>query len=219
MTSLQTTQTAATSATAGPAGTACCGHHDAFAILHDCHEHILERLARLETLGRELCGSLGGAPGRAAGNASGNASGSAPGQAPGGPSGLTEHQLAVLADVLTFLDTAVPMHSADEEQTLFPRLRESVGPAAGHTPMDCMEEDHVQHKAMLAGLKRAVVRRDPLATGRAALAIVTEYRNHIGKEEEVLFPWARETLTGAAVVAAMTQEMRQRRAAAGMLTC
>jgi hemerythrin-like domain-containing protein len=125
----------------------------------------------------------------------------------------------VLGDVLTFLDTAVPMHSADEEQTLFPRLREALGARAGSTPMDCMEREHVEHQALLAGLKRAVVRRDPRATAAAALAIVAGYREHIGKEEEVLFPWARETLTNPALVDAMTQQMRARRVAAGMLSC
>ena len=169
----------------------CCGHHDAFSILHDCHEHILERLGRLETLGLELTQA----------------------------SVIEERHMAVLGDVLSFLDTAVPIHSADEEQTLFPRLREAIGPTAGHTPMDCMEQEHVQHQALLAALKRAVVRRDPAATARAALSIVSEYRGHIGKEEEVLFPWARRTLTDPVLVAGMTQQMRQRRVAAGMLSC
>jgi iron-sulfur cluster repair protein YtfE (RIC family) len=154
------TQTQTQAGVAPAQQTKCCGHHDAFAILHDCHEHILERLGKLETLGRELK--------------------SAP--------VIEERHLAVLADVLTFLDTAVPMHSADEEQTLFPRLREAIGPSAGHTPMDCMEQEHVQHQALLAALKRAVVKRDPAATAQAALSIVSEYREHIGKEEDVLFP-------------------------------
>ena len=169
----------------------CCGHHDAFAILHDCHEHILERLARLETLGRELA---------TAGE-------------------ITERHMAVFGDVLTFLDTAVAMHSADEEQTLFPRLRAALGAAAGHTPMDCMQKEHVDHQAQLAMLKRAVVKREAKAASREALAIVAAYSEHIGKEEEVLFPWAKETLTNPVLVDAMTQEMRQRRVAAGMLSC
>jgi iron-sulfur cluster repair protein YtfE (RIC family) len=169
----------------------CCGHHDAFAILHDCHEHILERLVRLETLGHELKSARV----------------------------IEERHLAVLADVLTFLDTAVPMHSADEEQTLFPRLREATGELGGHTPMDCLEQEHVQHQALLAALKRAVVKRDPAATSQAALVIVAEYREHIGKEEQVLFPWARQTLTDRVIVETMTQQMRQRRVAAGMLAC
>jgi iron-sulfur cluster repair protein YtfE (RIC family) len=171
--------------------TRCCGHHDAFAILHDCHEHILERLARLEMLAKELSRATA----------------------------LEERHLAVLGDVLTFLDTAVAVHSADEEQSLFPRLRQAMGASGGHTPMDCMESEHVQHQALMAALKRAVVRREPAAVARAALAIVGEYRSHIGKEEEVLFPWARQLLARPGLVEAMTREMRQRREALGMSTC
>jgi len=171
--------------------TRCCGHHDAFGILHDCHEHILERLARLETLGREL--SAG--------------------------SEFGERHLAGLCDVLAFLDTAVPIHSADEEKSLFPRLRAMSGSMSGHTPMDCMEQEHVEHQALMAVLKRAVVKRDAAAAGRAALNIVGSYRDHIGREEEVLYPWARSVLTSPALVDAMTQEMRLRRQLAGLSSC
>ena len=191
MTTETNTRNQATAAAAPAPATKCCGHHDAFAILHDCHEHILERLTRLETLGRELKAAQA----------------------------IDGRHLVVLGDVLTFLDVAVPMHSADEEQTLFPRLRETLGPMRGPTPMDCMEREHVQHQALLVALKRAVVKRDAKAAGQAALSIVAEYREHIGKEEEVLFPWARETLTDPVVVEAMTRQMRQRRIDAGMLGC
>jgi iron-sulfur cluster repair protein YtfE (RIC family) len=168
----------------------CCAHHDAFAILHDCHEHILERLARLEGLGHELQDA----------------------------DVLEERHMAVVGDVLSFLHTAIPIHSADEERTLFPRLRVAQ-PMLGHTPMDCLEREHVDHAAQLAALERAIVKRDPAAIARAALAVVGSYREHIAKEEEVLFPWARELLGDPALVQAMTREMRERRVAAGLLSC
>jgi len=171
--------------------TRCCGHHDAFAILHDCHEHILERLARLEALAGEL----------------------------GGARAFEERHLAVLGDVLAFLDVAVPMHTEDEEYTLLPRLREAVGPALVHTPVHGLEREHAQHQALLAGLKRAVVQRDPVAAARAALAVVAEYRGHIRNEEEVIFPWARRLLADPAVLATMLQEMRRRRQMIGLSAC
>ncbi|MGQ0553147.1 MAG: hemerythrin domain-containing protein [Planctomycetota bacterium] len=178
--------------TAAAPETRCCGHHQAFEILHDCHEHILERLARLETMARALQRE-----------------------------GLfAERHLAVLGDVLSFLHVAVPMHSTDEERTLFPRLRAALGRAPqGSTPMDCLEQEHVQHQALLVALERAVVRRDLVAVGRAALDLVAEYRTHIAKEEEVLFPWARTVLTDQRVVEEMTREMRERRVAAGLSSC
>ena len=171
--------------------TKCCSQHDAFGILHDCHEHILERLDRLELLADELsCAES-----------------------------LQERHMAQFADVLTFLDTAIPIHSADEEETLFPRLRQAQGAVPGHTPMDCMEQEHVQHRALLAQLKRSIVQRDVGAAAAASRRIVREYREHIGKEEEVLFPWARTVLTSPAVVAEMTEAMRSRRRQAQLLTC
>ena len=170
----------------------CCAHHGAFDILHDCHEHILERLSRLEGLGHELQGAAA----------------------------LEERHMAVLGDVLAFLHTAIPIHSADEEQSLFPRLRAAQSLSrSGHTPMDCLEREHGDHAAQLAALERAIVQRVPAAIARAALAMVGSYREHIGKEEEVLFPWARELLGDPALVQAMTREMRERRVAAGLLTC
>ena len=168
----------------------CCAHHSAFAILHDCHEHILERLARLEGVGHDLERATA----------------------------LEERHMAALGDVLAFLHTAIPIHSADEERTLFPRLR-AAQPTLGRTPMDCLEREHVDHAAQLAALERAIVQRELGAIARAALAVVGSYREHIGKEEEILFPWARELLGDPAIVQAMTREMRERRVAAGLLSC
>ena len=169
-----------------------CAHQSAFEILSTCHEHIGERLAVLETVGREL----------------------------GSGVEFGESQLARLGDVLAFLDTAIPIHSADEEQSLFPRLR-TRPPFAGveGTPMDCMEAEHQEHTALRARLKAAVVKRDVPAVSRAALAIASEYRSHIAKEEDILYPMAREVLTDPAEIEAMTGEMRTRRKEAGLLGC
>jgi len=172
--------------------TGCCGSKGAFEILSDCHKHILERLALLDVVGQDLQRT---------------------------PE-FDEHRLAVLCDVLTFIDTAVPMHSADEEETLFPRLRKAMdAPAGSHTPMDCMEEEHVAHRNLLAGLKRAVMQRDAAAAGRLARSIVMEYRSHIGREEEILYPWARETLCQDELLVRMAEEMHARRRAAQLSGC
>lgn len=170
-----------------------CAHADAFGILLACHEHIGERLAILEQTGRDLADA----------------------------DALTEHHLARLCDVLAFLDTAIPIHSADEELTLFPRLRAlpTFRRATGGTPMDCMEAEHVEHAAAKAALKAAIVKRDVMGVARRALALVAGYREHIAKEEQVLFPMARDLLDDPAVVDEMTHEMRARRRAAGLLGC
>jgi len=170
-----------------------CAHADAFGILLACHEHIGERLVILEETGRDLARA----------------------------ETLDEHHLARLCDVLAFLDTAIPIHAADEEQTLFPRLRAhpTFRHATGSTPMDCMESEHEEHAAAKAALKAAIVKRDVTGMARRALALVTAYREHIEKEEQVLFPMARELLADPTVVDEMTHEMRARRRAAGLLGC
>ena len=85
--------------------------------------------------------------------------------------------------------------------------------------MDCMEQEHRAHAEQIAQLERAIVRREVGAVARAAQAIVRDYRSHIEREEEVLYPWARELLAAPVTVTEMTTEMRRRRVQAGMLSC
>ena len=170
----------------------CCSQLSAFEILTTCHEHILEKLAVLDRVGQELQKS----------------------------EQIDDSHLARLGEVLTFLDKAIPIHSADEEVSLFPRLRE-LAPFAGaeHTPMDCMESEHVGHGEQKAQLKAAMDQRDAAKAGRYALNMVREYRTHIRKEEDILYPMARELLTDADTIATMTEEMRGRRTKAGLTGC
>ncbi|MFT7464536.1 MAG: iron-sulfur cluster repair protein YtfE (RIC family), partial [Pseudohongiellaceae bacterium] len=110
--------------------------------------------------------------------------------------------------------------SADEEQSLFPRLRAQPPFAnAESTPMDCMESEHVGHGDLMAKLKLAVVKRDAAKAGHWAVSIVREYRTHIRKEEDILYPMARELLIDPAEIAIMTEEMVTRRKKAGLIGC
>ncbi|MHC5212023.1 MAG: hemerythrin domain-containing protein [Planctomycetota bacterium] len=170
-----------------------CGHHaSAFGILSDCHEHIGERLTVLEDVARQL----------------------------GADQTLTDAQRTAVRDVLAFFEKAIPIHSADEEQTLFPRLRERP-PFAGTvgTPMDCMESEHVEHAALRSRLAEALEAGDGTGLGRAARALAAEYRSHISKEEQILYPMAREVLTDPALLDVMAEEMRARRRDAGHKDC
>lgn len=177
-------------ATTGAPDTSACARLGAFEILAHGHEHLAQRLGLLAALAGELERDPR----------------------------LDERRLAVLADVLTFIDTVVPLHGADEEQTLFPRLRAlpEFRVSHGHTPMDCMEREHVEHRALLAALKRDVLLRRPADVARAARAVASAYREHMAREDEVLFPWAREQLADPAELERMAGEMRQRRRAAGL---
>ena len=52
--------------------------------------------------------------------------------------------------------------------------------------------------------------------GETLIAIIEEYRSHIQKEEDILYPWAKE-LVDDPTLADMTAAMRQRRIDAGIL--
>jgi len=133
---------------------------------------------------------------------------------------FTPEVLAAVADTLAVIHVAIPLHSADEEQTLFPRLRRcELFAGSPGTPMDCMEQEHVQHRELASALARGVLQRDVDAAVRAGRAIASEYAEHIAKEDEILFPLARRLLTDPAELAAMADEMHARRVAAGLRSC
>lgn len=184
------------SAPASAAGA--CSHHeggapprDAFEILLACHRHVLSVCDTLEQVAAAV--SLSAT--------------------------LDEASLARLATALATLDTAIPIHSADEEQSLFPALRAHPPFAGGAgTPMDCMEHEHGTHRTVLAALKRALMRGAAAEVARNARVLAGDYRDHIAKEEQVLLPMARRLLD-AATVRRLTAEMLARRAALGVTTC
>lgn len=116
----------------------------------------------------------------------------------------TRSEVAHLAAiVLTYLEQDLPHHIADEEQNLFPRLRER-----------CLDSDKVDR--LLAVLSEEHAKDDHLCTEilvglralsngqntrvdagfvRAAAAFAETQRRHLAWEDEVLLPLARQRLT------------------------
>ena len=74
----------------------------------------------------------------------------ATGRTPGGL--LTPAQCAELEAALAYFATASPKHTADEEDSLFPRLRDTHDPAAKRaiTLVEQLERDHVLPAAALS---------------------------------------------------------------------
>ena len=128
------------------------------------------------------------------------------GQAQGGA--LSEEQRAAMDTALRYFREAAPKHTADEETTLFPRLRVCGHPdlQVAFARMDSLEQDHVR-----ANLAHAEVDRlgqmwlssGSLPRGEAErlsgiLAELNElYRDHIAVEERELFPAASRVLAQA----------------------
>jgi len=142
--------------------------------------------------------------------------------AAGGP--LAAGPRAELEAALAYFSTAAPKHTADEEQSLFPRLRAVSDPASiqALNLLGRLERDHQKadrHHAAVDELGRrwlATGRLDPVAAAalRAHLAALDAiYAEHIGIEDRDLFPAAARLLS-ATQLHAIGIEMAARRSTA-----
>ena len=111
---------------------------------------------------------------------------------------------------------ALPLHVADEEKSLMPRLQgmsEEVTEA-----LRTMHTQHEEHAPLLHALLASLgnVQREPSSqVHRESLRVtadklVSEFEKHLAREEEILFPVIRSTLTEDAQ-AQVIQELRARR--------
>ncbi len=128
-----------------------------------------------------------------------------------------------LERALTYFRDAAPKHTADEEDSLFPRLRDSGG---GQSALQCLvelEEDHQNaardHQRVdslgsrwLTSGALAVEQLRDLQDALDRLSNI--YRRHIAIEDSELFPLAARALT-ADQLAEVGREMAERRGALG----
>jgi hemerythrin-like domain-containing protein len=140
-------------------------------------------------------------------------------QAQGGP--LTSEQRTALETALLYFREAAPKHTADEEQTLFPRLRSLETPEvkAVMARVDALEEQHTQAEQShteVDRLGRAWLAAGSLPPADAArfsaliAGLADLYRDHIAVEEGEVFPAAAAAL-GEREREAAGREMAARR--------
>ena len=112
-------------------------------------------------------------------------------------------QVARLAELaLDYLDRDLPLHIADEEQDLFPRLRVRCGPEDRiEDILTQLSEEHARCQEMglylSAGLRRLAEGRPSTqedAFLEAASTFAENQRRHFGLEERVTLPLARKRL-------------------------
>ena len=139
---------------------------------------------------------------------------------------LAEPDREALTAGLHFFRTVLPRHSADEEQSLFPRLRAS-GDSQAKTAIrmvEWLEADHrvaEDHHDAVDALGSRWLREGTLSAGDARalrehlVALERLYRRHIAVEDQELFPIARRVLT-TAELGAIRHEMATRRDKASM---
>ena len=134
---------------------------------------------------------------------------------------LTAAEQSQLAGAIRYFATAAPRHTADEEESLFPRLRRSDDPGVRRSLelVGRLEHDHERadrhHHAVEALARRwqadGRLGPDDASALRGHLAALQEiYREHIQLEDRELFPAAARVLS-AADIAAIGQEMAARR--------
>ncbi len=137
----------------------------------------------------------------------------------GGP--LNAEHRDALEVALRYFAEAAPKHTADEEESLFPRLRTSQHPEAPEAVaiVESLSRDHhaaTAHHAAVDTLGRRWLADGHLAaapTGELAAHLAdlaAMYREHIAVEDGDLFPLARRVLSPAAI-AAIGREMALRR--------
>ena len=102
--------------------------------------------------------------------------------------------------MLPFFENEIQLHRRKEEEVLFPLLARYMGETSG--PIACMLHEHQEEKELVRMLRSAV---DDVARARGEDAqpevlrragdFVAFLRNHIRKENEVLFPMAEQVLS------------------------
>lgn len=119
---------------------------------------------------------------------------------------LSASDRSALEGALQYFKTAAPRHTADEEESLFPRLRKSGDPAAVRalSVIDALEHDHDEanaHHEAVDMLIRRWLKDSPLVPAESAelgerlSALRTLYQRHIAVEDHDLFPAAARLLS------------------------
>ncbi len=165
------------------------GFDDPLGMLEDCHRRI-ERFLQILCLVAE--------------------------QASGRP--LSEEESAAIATALHYFQEGGLRHNADEEESVFPRLR-AVDPESSQTNLARLEDDHRHTQNLhqrVESLYRKWIDTFALSSGeqQALLSATAElqriYREHIHMEESIIFPHAAQVLDKAAI-AAIGSEFQARR--------
>jgi len=126
-----------------------------------------------------------------------------------------------LETTLNYFRSAAPRHTADEEQSLFPRMRRLDRPQVKQAmaEIDRLESDHRKAEAAHARLDElgrqwlddGTLTGESLAEFRGLLdELATAYGEHIPIEDESVFVLAKRTLSDEQLQA-VGQEMKQRR--------
>jgi hemerythrin-like domain-containing protein len=153
------------------------GFSEPLGLLSDCHRRIEHFLEALRVIAAEATGGT-----------------------------LSDSQREQVERCLAYFETAAPRHTADEEESLFPRLKQGTNPERGHVldVLARLEHDHSiadEHHRCVGTLVQRWLTEGRLATEKASelvnrLAALHEiYEEHIAIEEREVFPAASRLLS------------------------
>jgi hemerythrin-like domain-containing protein len=128
---------------------------------------------------------------------------------------------AALESALRYFQEAAPKHTADEEESLFPRLRQMTAPEIEKvlSILDSLEGDHRRADSLHAEVHALGVRclnQGSLQTVEAdrfrqsVRDLASIYGEHIRIEDDIVFPAARQALSSSQK-SAIANEMASRR--------
>ena len=166
------------------------GFDDPIGMLRDCHR-------RIEQFLHVLCLVVERAPGRP----------------------LSDEEAAAVKSALSYFRVGGQRHTADEEESLFPRMRAEKSTASALKEIEALESDHRQaddlhvavEKMYKAWLEGDALSADELHRLRTATERLKQlYEGHIRIEENLVFPRAADGLDNAAL-AEIGEEFRARR--------
>jgi hemerythrin-like domain-containing protein len=133
----------------------------------------------------------------------------------------TDETTQALESALRYFNEAAPKHNADEEESLFPRLRQIHDPEieAAFARLDQLEQEHRWAAPLHAGVKRlgaqylsagTLSSREVAEFRRDVASLTSMYKRHIHVEDELIFPLAARMLSDADKLA-IADEMANRR--------
>ena len=168
------------------------GFEQPLGLLSDCHRRIERFLNAMLVVSREQKGRLLGAEERSA-----------------------------LKRATVYFQTAAPLHTADEEQGLFPLLRSHAGDQEPELvgKLDALESEHHSNEAVHAKVDTFVGRwlehgalpeRDALELIELLESLEQVYTDHVRIEDEQIFPAAARLLS-AHVLEDLGRQMAERR--------
>jgi hemerythrin-like domain-containing protein len=132
--------------------------------------------------------------------------------------GLNDEECTAVRAALNYFREGGRRHTADEEQSLFPRLRAECA-EMDFSEIGGLEDDHGEANEMHAVVEELysswmregeLSSEDERRLGLAMQRLQGLYKEHIALEDNVLFPRAAESLSQAAL-AEIGREFRERR--------